>query len=125
MKHLSLYALLLLLYPALLVASGIPAQPSECKLSLYAVDPSNDSLGKRIIGPEQVTSAKLVESTIIEGGVVLKVTLTPGGAAANKEYTSKHIGGKLAILCNGQEVTKISIAGRSAGTFVVEGIEWP
>lgn len=110
----------------LLPASSFAAQPAAgCKLSIYALGANQSSLGERIVGPDQVVSASYGASKIVARGSVLKVRLTPSGAAANREFSSKNIGKKIAILCNGKVVMRPTIAGQSGATFVIEGAKRP
>lgn len=40
------------------------------------------------------------------------------GAAANRTYSSGHVGGTIAILCDGKEVSRPTIQGESGEAFV-------
>ncbi len=125
MKYLKSLLLFLILLPTLTCAAECPKQSLKCELSIFAVNPEDGEIGQRIISPDQVISAKLVESKILEDSIALKVTLNSAGEKENKAYTSKNIGSKLAVFCNGRELTKVTIASRSEGYFMIEGVEWP
>jgi len=102
------------------------AQPAlSCKLSIYALGANQSSLGKQIVGPDQVVSASYGTSKIVTGGTVLQVHLTTSGAAANREFSANNIGKKIAILCNGKVLVQPTIAGQSGATFVIEGVRRP
>ena len=119
------FLLLIVLIATLLPAWSFAAQPDlSCKLSIYAVG-ANQSLGKRIVGPDQVASASYGDSKIIIGGTVLQVYLTTSGAAANREFSANNIGKEIAILCNDRILVRPTIAGQSGATFVIEGVERP
>ena len=123
LKHLLLPILFLL--PILTCAAERPKHSLKCELSIYAVNPQDAAIAQRIISPDQVISAKFVESNVLENSTALKVALNPAGEKANRAYTSNNIGGKLAVFCNGQALTQVTIASRSEGHFVIEGVEWP
>lgn len=46
---------------------------------IYAVNQFDGTIGQRIISSDQVISAKLVESEILEDSIALKVTLNSAG----------------------------------------------
>jgi len=109
----------------LLPGSCFAAQPAlGCKLSIYALGPDQSSLGKRIAGPDQVVSASY-KSSIIDGGTVLRVYQSASGALANRTFTAKNIGRRMAILCDGQVLARAVIASQSGATFVIEGVKRP
>lgn len=116
------FVLTSLLFPGCAFA----AQPAlSCRLSIYALGAAPSSLGKEIVGPDQVVSASYAASTIVVGGTVLRVHLTKSGAAANRDFSAHNIGKKIAILCGDKVVARPTIAGQSGETFVVEGIRRP
>lgn len=119
-------SLLFVLAAMLLPAWSFAAQPAlGCKLSIYALGGTPSSLGKRIVGPDQVVSASYSQSKIVPGGTVLQVHLTTSGAAANRDFSTNNIGKKIAILCNGNVLARPTIAGPSGATFVIEGVKQP
>jgi hypothetical protein len=112
---------------AVLLPGGcFAAQPAlGCKLSIYALGLDQSSLGKRIVGPDQVVSASYGKSSIIDGGTALRVHLSASGALANRTFTAKNIGRRIAILCDSQVLTRPVIVSQSGATFVVEGVKRP
>lgn len=110
----------------LLPGSCLAAQPVlGCKLSIYAMGSDQSSLGKRIVGPDQVVSASYGKSSITDGGTVLRVHLTASGALANRTFSANNIGRKIAILCDSEVLARPVIASQSGATFVVEGVKRP
>jgi len=110
----------------LLPACSFAAQPAvDCKLSLHAPGATPSSLGKQIVGSDQVVSAVYGQSSFVPGGTVLEVRLTASGAAANRDFSTRNIGKKIAVLCDGKVIAQPRIAGPSGATFVVEGVRRP
>ncbi|MGP1665328.1 MAG: SecDF P1 head subdomain-containing protein [Rhodanobacter sp.] len=102
------------------------AQPAlGCKLSIYAMGSDQFSLGKQIVGSDQVISASYGKSNIIDGGTVLRVHLNASGALANRTFSANNIGRKIAILCDSKELVRAVIASQSGATFVIEGGKRP
>jgi preprotein translocase subunit SecD len=114
MKRRAISALL----ASLISTSSVAASDlSGCKLSVYKVDAKHSTLGDEILAPEQVISIARFQAGFADE-VAWQVQLTPAGASANKNFSSQNIGNKIAILCNGKEVSRPTIAGPSGATFV-------
>ena len=97
---------------------------SSCEMSVYQVNAEHSTLGAEILAPDQVISIARFQ-TDFPSEVAWQVKLTSSGTASNSRYTSKNVGKKIAILCNGEEVARPTIVAPSGATFVFTTGEQP
>ena len=97
---------------------------SSCKISVYQVKAEHSTLGAEVLAPDHVISIARFQ-TGFPGVIAWQVKLTSTGAASNSRFTSKNIGQKIAILCNGKEVARPTIVAPSGATFVFTTGAWP
>ena len=94
-----------------------PGQLPNCKLSVREWDAARAALGPIVLRPEDIASVTAFDAGV-PGQSGWQVRLTDAGATANRKYSSAHLGGTIAILCDGKEVSRPTIQGESGDAFV-------
>lgn len=91
----------------------------DCQLSLHAVTQDGSVVQDPFVSSRDVVSITPAEVQWSGAGFWL-VTLSESGARANHEYTSKSVGQRIAVLCDGREVVRPVIRTPSRGQLVFD-----
>lgn len=100
-------------------AAGLP----DCDLSIHRVGDDGAIVGagtsSAVIGPQYVAKIEAKGKDPVTGDTLWQVTLTPEGAALNRQLTKNSIGKYLAIFCDGKLLVKPRVMEAVGGKFFI------
>jgi preprotein translocase subunit SecD len=112
----------LLIFLALLATAGTSqadTPPDNCKFFAYPVNEKAQIEKPAVIRPSHISSIDFQGIDPYSGFRQWRITLNAEGTSVNAEYTKTHIGKKIALFCDSQEIARPTIVAQSSSVFVV------